>query len=233
MKFNNAMFLFPACVIVVTSSVGARAATVPFTESFDAGSADWFDASGGSPLSWNPAGGEDGAFASSTFNFVGSAEGDTPVLFRAQDEFGAAGSSGGAFIGDWISDGVTTFSAFVRHDANVPLTIFTRFSSPFNFPGAVAIQFAPVSPDTWTEITVPIDANNPQFVTFEGTDFGTVFGNIGHVQIGVSVPAELAGVDQAFTFGVDTASIVPEPATASLLLISTLGVWMRRRIHHR
>lgn len=205
-----------ACLPFAVNAAASPAA-VPFTEDFVADSANWFDNSGGSPLGWSPAGGPDGSsFALGSFNFVGSAPEDTPVIFRAQDEFG---SSGGAFEGSWIADGVTEFSAFVQHDAGMPLTFFTRFSGPANFPGAFAIQFVPVPPNIWTEISFGIDPLNPQFVTFEGSDFETVFGNIGHIQIGVSVPEALAGLDQTFTFGVDKPTILPEPTTIGLLAI--------------
>lgn len=208
-------------------STAALATSNPFTEDFNDNSANWFNATLTGPLGWSGSGGPDGgAFAFGAFNFENSLLNDTPALLRAQDEFG---SSGGAFVGDWIDDGVTLFSAQVRHDAPVPLNFFTRFSGPFNFPGAVAVEFAPVAPNTWTEISFAIDALNPQFVTFEGSDFDTVFGNIGHVQIGVTVPSSLAGVDADFTFSVDKASIVPAPAALLPLVIGLVACSRRGR----
>lgn len=228
LKTNYAIAAILSVCVTFSFVVAAGAAVVPFTEDFTSDSANWRDATGGAPLGWSSAGGPDGgSFASGTFNFVASVEEDTPVLLRAQGEFG---SSGGAFIGNWITEGVTEFSAFVKHDAAVPLIFFTRFSSLLNFPGATAIVFAPVAPNTWTEITFAIDTLKPtQFVSFEGTDFGTVFSNIGNVQIGISVPAALAGLDQTFTFDVDKATIVPEPATAGLLAIGLCAGAVRRR----
>jgi hypothetical protein len=217
--------LYIVAALALTSG-GASATTVPFTEDFASGPANWFNAPGTQVLAWETTGGPDGgSFVSTPFSFVGSQANDTPVLFRGQDEFG---SSGGAFVGNWLSDGVTQFAAMVRHDGVAPLNFFARFSSPFNFPGATAVSFIPVMPNQWTPIIVPIDPSNPQFVSFEGSDFGTVFSNIGHVQIGVSVPAGLAGATPMFNFGLDKVSIVPEPATVGLLLAGIGAAAMRR-----
>ncbi len=131
-----------------------RAATVPFTETFNAGSANWFDSPGTTPLAWNVFGGPDGSpFASTPFNFVNSAANDTPVLFRAQDEFA---SSGGAFVGDWVTGGVTVFNASVRQNSGVPLNFFVRFASPNNFPGADNVFPISVPSGTWTSLSAAL-----------------------------------------------------------------------------
>jgi hypothetical protein len=151
------------------------------------------------------------------------------VLFRAQDEFN---SSGRAFEGNWIAQGVGRFSAFVRHNAPLPLSYFARFSAPANFPGGTAVKFAPVPPNTWTQLNFDIRATNPEFVTFEGTSFGAVFSNIGHIQLGVSGPAALANNPTVFTFDIDKASIamlVPEPATTIALVIAGATLLCGRR----
>jgi hypothetical protein len=201
----------------------AAAATVPFTETFNANSANWFDSPGTTPLAWNVFGGPDGSpFASTNLNFVNFAANDTPVLFRAQDEFG---SSGGAFVGNWVTDGVNGFSASVRHDAGVPLNFFVRFAGPANFPGANNIFFIPVPSGTWTELTAALP--NPNLV-YEGPfTYNQVFSNIGHVQIGISVPQGLAGVDAPFSFDIDNVHIVPEPTSLALLAIGACVIGRR------
>lgn len=213
--------------VVATAAGAASAIDVPFVETFDTGPADWFDAAGGAPVGWSATGGiGDSGHATTTFNFVNSSDGDTPTLFRAQDEFG---SSGGAFEGNWIDAGITGLSFSFRHFANEPVSAFVRFSSPFNFPGAIAVSFVPAAPGVWQDVFIPIAPDGPNFVSFEGSDFETVFSNIGHVQIGVNVSSTLAGTDADFRFDIDNVAIVPTPATAGLLAVGGLAAARRRR----
>ncbi len=208
-------------------SSNSSAAIVPFTEDFDNDAANWFDTTGMNLLDWFPAGGPDGgSYVSSIFNFLNSVPDDPAVLFRGHDAFD---SSGDAFVGNWITDGVSEFSFFIRHNAPLPLTAFTRFASPMNFPGAVALEFVPLLPNVWTEISIAIDPANPQFITFEGSDFETVFSNIGNLQLGVIVPRDLAGVDADFTFDLDKVTIIPAPAGFAVVVIGALVNRRRRR----
>jgi hypothetical protein len=206
----------------------SHATTVPFMEDFASDVANWGDNTGLALVDHVGLGGPDGsAYASAQFALAGLG-GESVVLFRGQDEFN---SSGGAFTGNWIADGVGTFSAYVRHDAPLPLNFFTRFSGPANHPGATAVRFAPVLPNTWTLMEFDIEASNPAFVTFEGTDFNTVFSNIGHVQIGVSAPEALDAVSTSFAFDIDGPSVsaIPEPASWILVAGSMAAGVLRRR----
>jgi hypothetical protein len=194
----------------------ASAATVPFTEGFTTGDSGWR----GNPntvgsLDWSSEG-----YVSEDFNFVGStAGGQGPVLFR-----GPASASGGNFVGNWLTDGVREISFSVRHDSAIPIQFFARFVSPMGFPGAVAVNFTPVvSSSDWTELVFSIDPTNPQFVSFEGSDFATVFASIGTVQFGVVVPEGLAGVDLSVQFDVSSVSAVPEPAGLASLALAMLA----------
>lgn len=204
------------------------AATVPFTEDFTADNANWKDASSAG-LTYVNSGGPDGSsYVSSSFSFENSVEADTPVLFRGQDDFG---SSGGAFEGNWVTDVVRKLSAQVRHNAPVPLTHFVRLSGPFNFPGAVAVQFGIVLPNQWTEIEFDLSPSSPQFVSFEGNDWATVISNVGHVQLGVSVPAALEGNPATYTFDIDKVAIAtPEPTTIALGLMGSILALGNRRL---
>lgn len=192
-----------------------------FTEGFDHDDAKWGTANGVLGLDYLGTGGaDDRGYVSDTVNFSALADDDVLVLFRAQDEFG---SSDGAFEGDWVSGGVTELSAFVRHNGLVPISFFGRVSTALNFPGAMAVQFAPVLPNTWTRLSFTIDEYNPSFVTFEGSDFPTIFSDVGHVQFGVSTPAGFGGTDVPITFDLDQISIiVPEPATMTILLLASV-----------
>ena len=205
MSYKMSPYAILSIVTILVQCASIQGGTLRLSEDFDTGPADWRNAAGTAVLNHVTAGGPDGgAYASGTFDFAGSSGGQTPVIFRAQDEFG---SSGGLFEGNWISDGVMSFSVFVRHNVSVALTFFVRFAGPSNYPGATAVNFAPVQPDTWTRISFPIDPNNSQFIGFEGTDFSRVFSNIGHVQIGVNVPPALAGANSVRIFDVDKAML--------------------------
>lgn len=218
-----------AIVVASACTASAHASLVPFTEGFDSNVSSWRDSTGNAELTWFNTGGPGGSgdgYASGMFNFTGSAAGDTPVILRGQDGFD---SSDDAFVGDWITGGVTEFSFDFRHDAPVPVNVFTRFASSFNFPGAVAVDFVPVLPNTWTEVTIAIEASNPQFISFSGQSFEAVFSSIGNLQIGIDVPVALAGFDADFTFDLDNVSIVPTPGAAVLLAGAPLAVRRRRR----
>ena len=210
----------------------AQSATIPFTEDFTTDSSNWYDQGSTGPLDWVPTGGPDGgSYASGPLDFSPFVvPGDTTSAVRAQDEFG---SSGGAFEGNYIAENVLSVSVFVRHNAPVPLSTFARFSPPTNFPGGIAIAFAPVLPNVWTELTFVVTEGSPQLVSFEGSTYPAVFSNVGHVQFGVEVPAPLLGSPTLYTFDIDKVSIagipVPEPSTASLLALGVLGACLRGR----
>jgi hypothetical protein len=203
-------------VVVARTGLGAA---VPFTEDFAADASNWGDNSALNLLTHVASGGPDGGSYATTSQSLLDLADRSIVLFRAQDEFN---SSNHAFEGNWVAQNIGQFSAFVRHNAPLPLSFFTRFSAPNNFPGGTAVKFAPVLPNTWTELNFDINANNPEFVTYEGSNFNTVFSNVGHIQLGVSVPAALAANPTAFTFDIDKASIeraIPEPSTVIALIM--------------
>ncbi len=228
---RNLNVLNITCVVtllVVGLSAGVSSATiVPFTEDFATGTANWTD-NVSTPATWNAAGSFDGsAYASSSFNFVDSETNDPAILFRGQQAANPVDSgSGGAFVGDWISDGVTELSFFVRHDAGVPLGFFSRLTPASPPVGAIGLSFIPIPSDTWVPITLAIDASNPAIV-YEGGSFASVFSSIGNVQVGVSAPADLIGIDQIITFDLDNVTVVPEPVT--LLLLAGGGLMLARR----
>ena len=217
-----------AAAIGIAFPLSTFGATVPFTEHFASNAANWADNSGLALVDHVAVGGPDGSGYVSTDLVPAGRGGESVVLFRGQDEFN---SSGGAFVGNWTADSVGQFSTYVRHNAPVPLTYFTRFSGPANFPGATAVRFAPVLPNTWTLLEFDLEPTNPAFVTFEGSSFNSVFSNIGHVQVGVSVPASLDAVSTQFTFDLDRPSIaaIPEPSSWALGLVIVIACGLFRR----
>jgi len=218
------VIMFSTVATLTLAATTAGAIVVPFTEDFDTDSANWFNAAETGPVDWSAVGGPDGgAYATTGFNFQFSNLADRPALFRGHD---ALNSSGDGFVGDWITSGVTEFSFTVRHDAPLPLPFFARFAPNFA-PGANAVAFAPVLPNVWTTITVPI--NPGAFFIYEGTDFASTFSNVGRVQIGIEVPAGLNGLDQLVTFDLDKPTIVPAPPVAGLFALGGLAATTRRR----
>lgn len=210
---------FTVLTMAAVTSAAAFATTVPFTETFSADAANWRNSNNAAGATWNA-----GGFISENSAFDGL-DPNTPVtLVRANGAFDA---SADAFVGNWLADGVTTFSFDVRHNAPAPVNFFARFVSQANFPGAIGVGFVPVFPNTWTTVTIAIDEFNPQFVSFETSDFNTVFSNIARVQLGV-LAGGLAGSPASFTFDFDNATIVPEPGALGLLAIGAIGLVRRR-----
>ena len=84
----------------------------------------------------------------------------------------------------------------------------------------------PVAPNTWTEIIIPIFAGSPNII-LEGSPFNDVFSNIGNVQIGASVTADMIG--QTITIDLDKVSITPAPGALGLFVVAGLRSRKRRR----
>jgi hypothetical protein len=220
-----------ACLLTFVPQ--SAALTVQFTEHFAVDHANWFDTAGVAPVNWVASGGPDGSsFVSTSFNFVNQTPGlpfpnNAVNLFRAQDEFN---SSNHAFEGDWLGNGVSQFSFWVRHDAPTSLTFFARFSTASNFPAWSGVNFAPVASGAWTQITIDVAFGNPALF-FEGppptmANFTQVFSNIGHVQIG-AFGGDMAGVNHTITFDLDQPTIVPAPGVLAMLI--AMGLRGRRR----
>ncbi len=207
---------FAAFIAALAGS--ASAAIVPFTEAFGADAANWTGPAG--PAIYDPA----GNIAADTN--VNAASFGVVIGLRGQS---ANNASSGAFIGNWITDGVTSFSFSVRHDAPVPMIFGARLVTPANFPAAIGLDFAPVGPGVWTTVTIPISPAYPGFVSFEGSNFNTIFSNIASVQLLYSVPQSLGGTGTVVRFEADNVSIVPGAGSMAVLAALGLAVVRRRR----
>lgn len=202
----------------------ASAVTIPYTEAFATDVAGWENATN-APLTFQASGGPDGSsYASATFNWFGFVNpfGGGPVIFRANDSDNA---SGDAFVGDWITAGVETISAWFYQETPVALTPFLRVASAFNFPGAVIAGTTLVQPNTWTQVVFDIDPLSPA-CTGETVTCAAALANVGNVQFGTDAPASLVATDQAYFIGVDQVGIntVPEPATGMMLAVALAGL---------
>jgi hypothetical protein len=237
-----------AAAFAVVSPAGA--ATVPFTETFATDNANWSIGSSTvyAAATWNATGGPSGG----TFiSRLGSGTGGPfsgPTIFRGQAGQEPAdvdldfNSSNGAFVGNWITDGVGTFSVDYFHNHTGPLNVSIRFANPSNTPGASSVNFL-VSPNTWTTLTVPIVDSLTSFQSYgalgsvpDATSFDAIFSNIGNIQLSLPTGTNLPGV----TFGIANPTIapVPEPSTWAMVgvaaMASGFGLSRRKRgIHAR
>lgn len=211
---------FVFALLALGAGSAASAAVVPFTETFTSGTSNW-----SAPAAWDPTGGPAGTGSIFADSNVNNAVTGVVIALRGQ---GSSNASGGAFIGDWITQGVTAFSFKIRHNAPEPLTIGARFALASNFPAAIGLQFAPVMPNVWSTVTIPIDPSNPGFVSFEGSSFSTIFSAVANVQLLYSVSGNLAGTGTIVRLEADDVSIVPTPGVATLGLIALAGAARRR-----
>lgn len=201
----------------------------PFTETFSSPSANWSTSAASpasTPLTYPASGGPDGSgYGSGSYSFTSSAQGTTPILFRAQTSFG---SSGGAFAGNWIGH-VTSFSFSVRHNVPGNVTFFARWLSDGAFTGVVYQAPTALAANTWGTYTVPVSMATPFIYEGAPTLFASTFSNINRVQIGVIADATIAGQAGPFTFDIDNVSVVPAPGAGAAVGLAGLAMLRRRR----
>lgn len=222
MRSSTLSCAFAATSALALCSAPALAITNPFTENFDASSANWSSASTFTAMGHFATGGVgNSGYASSSVGFTGQTVGAQPILIRAQSNFN---SSNNELFGNWITSGVTQLSLNVRQNTGAPVTFFVRFA-PAAGPGAVAVINAPVQPNVWTSIDLSITPATP-FI-YEGTTFPVAFSDVQRVQIGVLVDAGIADQAGPFAFDVDGVSITPAPG--ALALVGVAGLMGARR----
>lgn len=217
--------------IVAALALGASSAIAvvnPFTETFESAASNWSIAATLTPPTYIASGGVDGSsYASRTFSFAGNNIGATPILFRAQSNFN---SSGNAFVGNWITSGVTKLQFSFRHNVDAPVTFFARISpDPITSPnpgGVIALR-GPTAANEWTTFTVDIGPSSP-FI-YEGTSFENVFSAVARLQFGVFVDAGTANKVGPFTFDIDNVAIVPATGTLSVSGAGLILAARRRR----
>jgi hypothetical protein len=214
-----------AAALVCASAAGASVA-VPTVENFSTGIANWRDV-GSVDLTYQPAGGPDGSGYVTTSYPLDAVPSTGVILFRGQDGFN---SSSDAFVGDWLTPGVGTLTAYVRHNGPEALPIFARIAKAANNPGVdIELPFE-VQPNVWTKLTFDLHSTNP-LLTVEGPPsfYSQVFSAVGNVQIGLGTPAIAASA--TVVFDLDQVAIhVPEPGTLVLALVALFGVWPYRRM---
>lgn len=211
---------------LLTGISSAQALIVPFTEDFTSGASNWLNGSSAAPT-WSATGGvDDGGYISAPGAI--SAGGFGTIVFRGN---AAADASGDAFVGNWLTGGVSTFSAFVRHDAPVALNFYARLDAGSGR-AASSVDFS-VPVGGWFQLNIPIAEASFQSYGAAGTGtaaFNSVFSGILNVQMALSSTQDPSTAGQTYNVSLDRASAVPEPGTISLLSLAAV-VWfaLRRR----
>jgi hypothetical protein len=207
-----------------------------FTEDFTNSSAGWANFNSTALLTHHASGGPDGgAYASGPRTFSGQTAGNTPVTLRARHD-DPWNASGDAFKRNWNADGIRQIGAWVKHDVpNSDLQFFARVAGPIGFPGHIYGSTTTVAPDTWTYLTFDVSPSSAQLLSPEGSDWLTVFNDVGHLQFGPIVPAGFDTDPAVFNFSIDKVSIAtPEPTSLVLLAGGTIGlVALSRRRRER
>lgn len=230
MKFATGLIV--VCVLLLGFSTNtAHAITLPFTEDFAGSNANWVNYNSSAFLTYNATGGPDGGgYDSGTATFNTRVADSSAVLLRGRQDFGA---SGDALFGDWAGADARNLSVYVWHNVPTPLTYFVRLAAPAAFPGAIAVSSTPVPANQWTKLSFDLSPTSPAFASFEGSDWSSVFSNIGHVQFGVTTPGALTTDPTFYTFGIDKVVVTaPEPASMISAGIGAVGFAMllaRRR----
>lgn len=217
--------IFGCLVCVGLIENGRAVSTLPFTESFEVNSSGWVYGTSTSPT-WVANGGALGsAYISGSASVSGAGFGT--IVFRAND---ANNASGDAFVGNWLSAEVTSFSAYVRHNADVALNFYARFDAGSGRAGS-SVNFS-VNPNSWTFLELPISNKTTSFQSYGAagmgaTAFNTIFGGIQNVQIALAVDTVNAG--KTVTVDLDGVSIVPEPNVGTLTAIASFVFLLGRR----
>lgn len=230
MIMKKQLHTMAATAIFALASLGNAAGVSPFTETFSTDAADWKTGASLEPT-WFATGCPSGsAYISTVFNFEAASGGfgNTSVLFRGQESFD---SSGGAFVGDWLTSNITLFSMVVRHNAPEAIDFNVRFAPAANTPGAISNNVS-VEPGQWTEIAIAIDPSAFQSFSGPPSNFGVTFSDLANIQVSINRPSSLDDDTTNYDFDFASPSIIPEPSSVLLLAMATgaLGLLRRRRV---
>ena len=214
------------------SQTGQAVSVLPFTEGFEVNTSNWLSGVSQAP-NWSATGGAVGGGAIFTSGTIDTS-GFGPIIFRGNN---AATASGGAFVGNWLTAGVSAFSAYVWHDGPVALNFYARFDKGAG--SAASSNNFLVAPSTWTQINIPIlDSLGTSGQIFQSYGaagsggFSSIFSDIKNIQIALGAAQDASTHGQTYTVGLDSISIVPEPGTGSLGLLGliVLGAYRRMRV---
>ncbi len=222
------------CALAFACEAGAAWAVTNFTETFNTNASGWLAGTNSAPT-YNATGGVgNSGYISYTTTFTSGTSGGfgappLQILLRGNN---AANASGDAFVGNWLTSGVDSLSAVVRHNYSSALNFYARLDAGGGAAASLTsdVLYA-VEPNTWTKVTIPIVNSNPPFSSFGAGTFNGVFSNVQNVQLGYYVPASTTFTD--FRIDLDNVSVsVPEPASLGMIglaLGSLLALRPQRR----
>jgi hypothetical protein len=205
------------CLILsVFGFTQAQAQSILSQETFSGGDADWVNYDYNS-VTHNASGGRDGGAYISVTEDVSTA--DPNLYLGAKANFRCANNpsqapglscSGGIFTGDWwVGRGVQELRFWFRHNSTKPggLQPFVRLATPNNAVGASAFIGSPIPPNTWTQVTLDIDTQNPEFDSQWGALVPSAMvplRNVGRIQPGWYIdPDGPAYSESNVTFDID------------------------------
>ena len=230
-NYKTQLFL-ATMVLVLTMSFANAASVVIAEQTFDSGTASWLTSTSGTPT-YNTTGGHDGG---AHISFVGNIATNTAAFGSALVEFrcqttGCIDDNSGLF-GDWFAKDVTSISYWFKHDSATDIEAYLRVAPVSGVGGAgSALTGILMFPDTWYQITVPLDASawDP---SFGGGNYNNIFAAVGRLQPGIFFEFGTVYNETGVTFSLDDVQLnaVPIPA-AFWLMGSALGLlgWMKRR----
>jgi hypothetical protein len=196
--------------------------SVIFEEDFEDGASDWAGGSYGAATGVISGGHDGGAYVSVIEDIDSSSGGDDGgyAIMRcavAPDWEALQDCSDGNFTGDWyFTDGVQELRFWFRHDSAAVGGIqpAIRVTTPDDTPAGLAV-FSAIPANTWTQLSVEIDPQDPAWDSNWGASAGVsvadavaVFRDVGRLQPSIYFdPGDSAYIESSVTFDIDDVQI--------------------------
>ncbi|MBX3739390.1 MAG: PEP-CTERM sorting domain-containing protein [Akkermansiaceae bacterium] len=226
----------PALALAMGLTSGSASAAIAYTETFDTNASGWLTGASTAAAYSATGGVGNSGYISSTTTFTSGATGafGAPPLQILMRGNAASDASSDAYVGNWITAGISSLTVTVRHNYSEALNLYARLDAGGGAAASLAnLSAYAVLPDTWTTITIPIfdspASSTGPFLSYGGAGaFEPVFSNIQNVQLGFYVPASTTITN--LVMDVDTVTTaVPEPASLGLAAFAGAGFVLRRR----